>query len=151
MFSVNELNAFLTLQNADFEFIKQDKPIHSAMDAEGYYPVNKSAPTFILESDDDLLACTMSINSGRLDFETLKQQFGYKKLKMAHREKVEKKTGYKVGSIPLIGHELLCIFDNNLLMYDYVYGGTGDELTTLKIVPQDIKRLNQVIHVLNSR
>lgn len=40
---------------------------------------------------------------------------------MSHREKIEKKHGYKVGWIPLIGHELPCIFDDDLLMYDSVY------------------------------
>jgi prolyl-tRNA editing enzyme YbaK/EbsC (Cys-tRNA(Pro) deacylase) len=81
-----------------------------------------------------------------LDFEAMKRQFGYSKLKMADRRKVEQQIGYRVGAIPLIGHDLPCIFDDSLLKYDYIYGGTGDELVTLKIKPQDVKRLNNVIN-----
>ena len=66
-----------------------------------------------------------------------------------NRNKIEKITGYKVGSIPPIGHELPCIFDDKLLNFNYVYAGTGDELITLKINPNDIKRLNKVISCLS--
>lgn len=151
MFRINELEEFLQRHRSNFELIEQNKPILSALDAQAYYPVKQSAPTFILESDKGLLACIMSIESGRLDFKALKQQTGFTKLKMADKEKIEKKTGYKVGSIPLIGHELPCIFDDNLLAYDYVYGGTGNELITLKIAPEDIKRLNQILYVINEK
>ncbi len=79
----------------------------------------------------------------------MKIQLGYSKLKMASADKIEKQTGYKVGSIPIIGTNLPCIFDNRLLEFDYIYGGTGDELITLKINPHDVKRLNSVIHYLD--
>lgn len=70
---------------------------------------------------------------------------------MAGKEKVQRSTGYAVGAIPLIGLRLPCIFDERLLTYDYVYGGTGDERVTLKIVPYDVKRLNPVVHVLEEK
>lgn len=148
MYTVKDLEQRLTEAQANFQLIKQDKPIHAAQDAEGYYDVEKSAPTFILQNENGLLACIVSINRGKLDFEAMKKQFGYSKLKMADRGKAEKQTGYKIGSIPLIGHDLPCIFDDGLLEYDYIYGGTGDELVTLKINPQDVKRLNNVIHCI---
>lgn len=146
MYTVKDLEQYLSEVQADFQLIKQDKPIHAAQDAKGYYDIEKSAPTFILQNDNGLLACIISINRGRLDFEAMKRQFGYSKFKMADRRKVEQQIGYRVGAIPLIGHDLPCIFDDSLLKYDYIYGGTGDELVTLKIKPQDVKRLNNVIH-----
>ncbi|MDF2804802.1 MAG: YbaK/prolyl-tRNA synthetase associated region [Anaerocolumna sp.] len=146
MYTVKDLEQYLSEVQADFQLIKQDRPIHAAQDAKGYYDIEKSAPTFILQNDNGLLACILSINRGRLDFEAMKRQFGYSKLKMADRRKVEQQIGYRVGAIPLIGHDLPCIFDDSLLKYDYIYGGTGDELVTLKIKPQDVKRLNNVIN-----
>lgn len=146
MYTVKDLEQYLSEAQADFQLIKQDRPIHAAQDAKGYYDIEKSAPTFILQNDNGLLACILSINRGRLDFEAMKRLFGYSKLKMADRGKVEQQISYRVGAIPLIGHDLPCIFDDSLLKYDYIYGGTGDELVTLKIKPQDVKRLNNVIH-----
>lgn len=136
---------FLRDNNADFELLKQDKPILSA----AYYPVEKAAPTFVLQTEDGLIGCFVSVNSGRLDFEALKQKFGYTKLKMADKKKIERQTGYEVGAIPLIGLELPCLFDNTLLKYDYIYGGAGDELVTLKIAPQDVMRLNKIMGTFN--
>ena len=147
--TVKELEAFLRENNADFELLKQDKPILSAADAAAYYPVEKAAPTFVLQTEDGLIGCLVSVNSGRLDFETLKQKFGYTKLKMADKKKIESQTGYEVGAIPLIGLGLPCLFDNALLAYDYIYGGAGDELVTLKIAPQDVMRLNKIIGTFN--
>jgi prolyl-tRNA editing enzyme YbaK/EbsC (Cys-tRNA(Pro) deacylase) len=75
----------------------------------------------------------------------MRQKLGFSKLKMADREKVQKITGYSAGAIPLIGHKLPCVFDDCLLDYDYIYGGSGDELQTLKITPNDVMCLNNVI------
>jgi prolyl-tRNA editing enzyme YbaK/EbsC (Cys-tRNA(Pro) deacylase) len=66
-------------------------------------------------------------------------------MKMADRERVLKVTGYKAGSIPLVGHGLDCIFDRRLLELPYICGGTGDELSTLKISPRDVVRLNNIV------
>jgi len=146
--TIKDLERYLSRARADFQLIRQDKPIHTVQDAAGYFPIENSAPTFILKNEDGLLACIVSIARGRLDFEEMKKQFGYSKLKMADRGAIEKLTGYKTGSIPLIGHHLPCIFDDRLLKFDYVYGGTGDEFVTLKIAPQDVKRLNNIVFCL---
>ena len=147
--TVKEIEVFLHENNADFELLKQDKPILSAADAAVYYPVEKAAPTFVLQTEDGLIGCFISANSGRLDFEALKQRFGYTKLKMADKKKIESQTEYEVGAIPLIGLGLPCLFDNSLLEYDYIYGGSGAELVTLKISPQDVVRLNKIIGTFN--
>ena len=142
---LQELKALLNSANADYELIEQDMPILSTNDAERFFDVEKAAPTFILQNEAGLLACIVLGNRGRLDFEQLKQQLGYNQLKMADRKKVAQQTGMQIGMIPLVGHGLPCIFDDSLLEYDYIYGGTGDELVTLKILPSDVKRLNNII------
>lgn len=148
MYSVQELETVLRQAAADFELIRQEVPILSAADAAPYYDAQRAAPTFILQTESGLIACTLSANRGRMDFEAMKRRFGFSKLKMADRKKVLRETGYEVGAIPLVGHGLDCIFDGSLLEYDYVYGGTGDALVTLKIAPGDVRALNHVIGVL---
>lgn len=148
MYTVEQLEMLLKRAGADFELIRQGVPILSARDAEPYYDIAKAAPTLVLRSDRGLVACVVSANRGRLDLEALKSAFGFRKLKMADRKEVLKQTGYEVGTIPLVGLELDCVFDNALLAYDYVYGGTGDALVTLKIAPRDVKRLNRILGCL---
>ena len=142
---IKEIETYLKERNIQYEIIRQDKPILSALDAEGYYPVEKSAPTFVLQTENGLIGCITSIQNGRLDFEKMKLQFGYSKLKMADRKKIQSQTGCSVGSIPLVGFGLPCLFDKKLLEHDFVNGGTGNELLTLKIAPTALLKANEII------
>lgn len=140
-----ELEKLLKSKNLQFEIIQQDKPILSAQDAEGYYPVEKSAPTFVLQTENGLIGCIASFQNGRLDFDKLKQAFGFSKLKMADRKKIKSQTGYDVGAVPLVGLGLPCIIDRKLFSHDFIYGGTGNELFTLKIAPSELLKANEII------
>lgn len=140
-----ELDTFLRENHADFELLRQDRPILSAADAAAYYPPEKAAPMLVLQTESGLIGCAVSAGRGRLDFEALKRKFHYEKLKMADRARVKRQTGYDVGAVPLIGLGLPCLFDLSLLNHDMLYGGSGDALVTLKIAPRDVMRLNPII------
>ena len=142
--TISEIKEVLDEANCCYEIIEQDKPILSALDAEGFYPVEKAAPTYVLQTENGLIGCIISMQNGRLDFEKLKTKLGFKKLKMADRKKVEKQTGYLTGCIPLVGLGIPCVFDKKLLCHDFVYGGTGNELLTLKINPKDLLKVNEI-------
>ena len=130
--TISEIKEILDEANCCYEIIEQDKLILSALDAEGFYPVEKAAPAYILQTETGLIGCITSMQNGRLDFEKLKTKLGFKKLKMADRKKIEKQTGYLTGCIPLVGLGIPCVFDKKLLCHDFVYGGTGNALFTLK-------------------
>jgi len=147
--TIIDIENILIQEKAQFEFLKHQTPIISVNDAQKYFDTQKAAPTFVLKTESGLVAMIVSAQRGRLDFAQLKEKLGFNQLKMADKITIYKSTGYTVGTIPLIGHGLPCIFDDKLLAFDYIYGGTGDELLTLKINPHDLKRLNQVIAVLN--
>ena len=145
MFSISELRDFLEANNSDFEIIKHDAPILSTSDAAKYFDIDKTAPTFILKTETGYVAFISSSKRGRCDLKAMKSALGFSVLKMADRKMVQDVTGYDAGTVPLIGHSLPCIFDDWLLDHDYIYGGTGDELHTLKIAPADVLRLNNVV------
>lgn len=130
---------------ADYEVIRQDKPIRSVKDAEGYYDVSKAAPTIVLETDRGLVAYIKSANSGKISFPKLRQVLGCTEIKLASPDSVRQKLGCDVGSVPIVGLSLPTVFDDSLLAFDYVYGGIGDVYLTLRIAPADVKRLNCVI------
>jgi len=146
--TIIDIENILVQANAKFEILKHPTPIISVNDAKKYFDTQKAAPTFIVKTESGLVAMIVSAQRGRLDFKHLKDKLGFAKLKLADKTTIFESTGCTVGSIPLIGHGLPCIFDDKLLAFDYVYGGTGDALFTLKINPYDLKRLNQVIAVL---
>lgn len=146
MFTISELSDYLKNEGADFELTKQDAPIFSLKDAEKYFDIDSAATALIVQTEKGLMLLIASGMRGRLDFKRLGADLGLSGLKLADKKKIEKSTGYKVGAIPLIGAALPCIFDECLLKHDFIYGGSGSEMFTLKIAPEDVKRLNDVIY-----
>lgn len=78
---------------------------------------------FFMDTEQRLVALIVGYKQGKLDFNLLKNSLGFSKFKMADKKKIEQATGYKVGSVPLVGHRLPTIVYDSLLANDYVYGG----------------------------
>lgn len=149
MRNLEQLSNVLIGCNAVFSILTHDRPILSLQDAGRYFDLAKSAPTFVLDNGEQLIALFSASSRGRVDLTATAKLCGFPQLKMAKPQRILEKTGYEAGSIPLIGLEIPCIFDNRLLAFDFIYGGSGDPLHTLKIRPQDVKRLNDIRWVLD--
>lgn len=143
MLILDELSKLLTESECNYEIIEHDKPIHKTDDADEYFDSSKAAPVFIIKTDNGFYALIVSNQQDRIDFKKLALDSGFSKITLADKSDVLKVTGYEVGAVPLIGHNLPCLFDSKLLNFTYIYGGTGDKFHTLKIAPQDILRINK--------
>lgn len=142
MLTLLELSELLTTSECDYEIIQHDKPILKTEDADEYFDSSKAAPVFIVKTEKGFYALIVRYQYNRLDLRKLAQDSGFSKMKLAEKSDIFKITGYEVGAVPLIGHNLPCLFDKKLLAFDYIYGGTGDQFHTLKINPEDVIRLN---------
>lgn len=143
MTRLDRLERRLKEQGAEYELIRQGEPILTMEDAKRYFDPEHAAPVLVVQTEQGLMEVIASASRGRLDWNELKGQLGFSKLKLADGRRLEEKTGYRAGAMPLVGLDLPCIFDRRLLELDYVYGGSGDEMVTLKIAPEDVRRLNQ--------
>ena len=143
MLTLDELSKLLTESECNYEIIEHDKPILKTDDADEYFDSSKAAPVFIIKTDNGFYALIVSNQQDRIDFKKLALDSGFSKITLANKSDVLKVTGYEVGAVPLIGHNLPCLFDSKLLNFTYIYGGTGDKFHTLKIAPQDILRINK--------
>lgn len=145
MLTIDELGVYLKNNNCDFEIIRHEYPIYSVKDAAGYFDIRKATPTLLVETEQGLIALIVSSQRGRLNFADLKQECGFSDMKLADKQAIIEKIGCPAGTVPLVGNGLPCIFDERLLSYDYIYGGTGNACRTLKVKPADALRLNQVL------
>lgn len=150
MFSIQELENYLKSSEADFQILSHDQPIISIEDARKQFDVECAAPVLVVQTDRGFMILIVSAKRGRLNFHELGKSLGFEKIRLADKEKAEQETGYRIGSMPLIGVELPCIFDSELMKLEYIYGGSGDEFHTLRIVPRDVQRLNHVIMRIHS-
>lgn len=130
-----------------YEIIQHEKPILSREEGSNYFgiEVGQTAPSLILKTDKGYFVLIISGSRDKIDFEKIADILDCSKVKLASPKEVQKVTGFEVGSVRMVGLELPCVLDNRLFEYDFVYGGTGQSTSTLKIEPQALKELNQVI------
>jgi Cys-tRNA(Pro)/Cys-tRNA(Cys) deacylase len=146
---IENLKQTLKENLVDFEVIHHEKPIKSRNDALCYFKLEEMAPTLILKSNNTFYALIISGGRSRVDLNKIKELLACEILQMASKKEVLEKINIETGRIPLVGHNLPCIIDEGLFKYDFVYGGTGDFMHTLKIRPKDLERMNNTILKIN--
>jgi prolyl-tRNA editing enzyme YbaK/EbsC (Cys-tRNA(Pro) deacylase) len=142
---IKELKILLEQHNARHELIYHEKPIRTVKEGSKYFDINTIAPVFILKTDKGFFAFISAGIRGRINFHDLKEALNCKEVKLAERKEVKEVIGYEPGNIPLVGHNLPCIFDNMLLGNEFICGGSGDENHTLRINPEDLMKVNNII------
>lgn len=142
---ITDLKYLLSNQNADFEIIEHDIPIKSKKDALGYFKIEETVPTLIIQTEIGFYALIISGERDKVDFELIKKLLGCTNIRMADKVEIIERFKVEPGQVPLIGHNLPCIIDNLIFKHRYVYGGTGDWFHTLKIRPEDLVKANQVV------
>ncbi|MBC3798664.1 aminoacyl-tRNA deacylase [Acetobacterium tundrae] len=143
--TIEELRIWLNNSDVDFEILPNEKPVLSVNDALGFYEICETAPTLIIKSEKGYFALLLSGDRGRIDFKQIKKILQCKKVRMASADEVFETIGFEVGSVPLVGHHLPSVLDLHLLNYPYVYGGVGNANFTLKINPQDLIKVNDIV------
>ncbi|HFJ9441512.1 MULTISPECIES: aminoacyl-tRNA deacylase [Bacillus] len=144
---MEELQGILEKSNYTYEIIEHEKPILSRQDGSEYFgiEVGQTAPTMILTTDKGFFGLIVSGSRSKVSFEKIAYILGCSKVKLASPEEVQKITSFQVGSVRMVGLGLPCVIDKRLFHYDYIYGGTGQSTFTLKLEPQALMELNQVI------
>ena len=142
------LAQLLTDSGADVTLIRRQTPILSVQDAADFCDPALAAPSLVVQTEQRLMLMIVSAVRGMLDFNALKAALGFEKLKLADPKRVLSQTGFVPGAIPLVGMNLPCIFDDRLRALPCIFGGSGDRLVTLKIAPEDVRRLNDVRAVI---
>ncbi len=142
---IEDLKKQLLNQNADFEIIQHDIPIKSKKDAIGYFKIEETAPTLIIQTETEYYALIISGERSKVNFDLIRNLLGCETIKMADKIEIVKKFNIEPGQVPLVGHNLPCIIDNKIFKYNFVYGGTGNWYYTLKIKPEDLAKVNNVV------
>lgn len=145
------LQTLLNSKGVPFEILEHQRLIRSAKDGADYFGIElgQTAPALILQTDSGYIVAILSGDRGRLDFQTVAAVLSCQEVKLASPKQVEQITGCQIGTVPLVGLSLPCLFDRKLLRYSAVYGGTGEAGSTLKISPESVEELNRVIAYLD--
>jgi Ala-tRNA(Pro) deacylase len=147
MRSMEKLVSLLKTKAIDYEVLKHNKTIKTAQEGAEYFGIEiaQTAPTLILKTDKEYYAVIISGDYGRLQLDVLRKLLKVDCIKFAKPEEVKEITGSNIGSVSLINPQIPTLLDRELYRFEYVYGGTGDPETTLKIKPKDIEDLNNIV------
>ncbi|MED0659380.1 MULTISPECIES: aminoacyl-tRNA deacylase [Bacillus] len=148
---MENLITFLQENEVQFEIMYHENPIRTAQEGAAYFgiEIGQTAPTLILKSEKGYFAMIISGGRRRVNLEEVSEILGCNQLKLAKPKEIKQITGYTVGSVPLVGLSMPCILDRNIFRYPFIYGGTGEPTSTLKITPNALEKLNQVVALLD--
>lgn len=147
---MDNVRTILQESGVQFEILHHEKQIRTAQEGADYFgiEIGQTAPTLVLKSEKGYFAMIVSGSRGRVNLEDVSRILGCKQLKMATPKEVQQITGYTVGSVSLV-LSLPCIVDRELFRYPFIYGGTGEPTSTLKVIPNALEKLNQVVAFLD--
>ncbi len=85
-------------------------------------------------------ACAVLVLGGhqRADLEAAGTALGWQEIRMARPDEAKQATGYAIGGMPPVGHDLPTLLDNAIAALPTVYGGGGRPEHLLEIAPQTI-------------
>ncbi|AKG34444.1 aminoacyl-tRNA deacylase [Paenibacillus durus] len=150
MNQLEQLEHQLQEKGVKYEIIKHEGPIKTAQEGAAFLgiEIGQTAPALVLRAGNEYFAMIVSGDRGRVNLADAAALLGHDSLKMASPKQVLQLTGYEVGSVSLM-LPLPCILDRRLFRYPFIYGGTGEPGSTLKISPQALEQLNEVVAYLD--
>lgn len=148
---MENIKDILEKNNFSFEIIYNDIPICTAKEGADYFKINiaQIAPTLIIYTDIGFHVLVVSGERSHVNFKEVKHLLNCKNVRMATKDEVKSITGFSVGNVPMFGILLPYIVDKRLLKFSFVYGGLGEENTTLKVDPNALLKLNKVVGILD--
>ncbi|MDC2864058.1 aminoacyl-tRNA deacylase [Bacillus sp. BP-3] len=147
---MNNLKMTLLEHEVPFDIIHHEKQIRTAQEGADYFgiEIGQTAATLVIKSEKDYFAVIVSGARGRVNLQEVSGILRCNQLKMATPQEIKQITGYIVGSVSLV-LPLPCILDRGLMCYPFIYGGTGEPTSTLKIDPNALEKINQVVAFLD--
>lgn len=108
--------------------------VGDAAKAVGCQP-SEIAKSLVFIADGDPVLCIAS-GSHRVDLDLLAGVLDVAEVRQATPDEVRAATGYPVGGVPPLGHDLAAVLDETLLVHDRVFAAGGDEHSLFAVDPR---------------
>lgn len=143
--SVEELASSLSFQYEIFYHEQSGKSTEDAVKATGL-DSKEIIKCLLLKSKDNRYIGAIIRGSDRLNFKTLETLSGYKNLRMAQSEDIERELGFELGGVPAIiffKKNIRTFVDERVLDLDYVVGSGGTPFYGMRFDPKQLtEKLN---------
>jgi prolyl-tRNA editing enzyme YbaK/EbsC (Cys-tRNA(Pro) deacylase) len=141
------LAAFVAAAEVDAAVLFPEGPTATVAEAAATLdvPPTRIVKSLLFASHGGDYLLVVACGEAKIDRQRLAEIAGLPKLKLANPATVLAVTGCAVGGMPPVGHgaSLPVIVDRAVLAEPIVYGGGGRIDAVLRILPEDIVRLNR--------
>jgi prolyl-tRNA editing enzyme YbaK/EbsC (Cys-tRNA(Pro) deacylase) len=97
------------------------------------------AKSIVIVCDGDPVICVTS-GAHRVDVEQVALALDCAEARPATPDEVRAATGYPVGGVPPVGHDLPVLFDEALLRHERVWAAGGDSNSLFEVDPRELVR-----------
>lgn len=126
-----------------YEFSKHTMTVEAAAKQLGVSP-ERIVKTLVVVNEENKPFIAIIPGDKKLNLNKLSTIIG-SKVRMAKAREVERITGYSVGALPPVGHEITTYIDENVLKHERVIGGGGSTHTLVELETKDLLRLTRAV------
>ncbi len=136
---VKELKNFLKKKGIEADFYEFSEPTLSVEDSARQLEIspNRIVKSLIFKDRNDNPVLAIISGNKRVDENILSKAHG-SEVRMAKAREVENFTGYKIGEVPPVSHDIKTFMDTGITDYETVIAGGGSTHTLIELDPEDI-------------
>ena len=97
------------------------------------------AKSIVVVCDGDPIVCVTS-GAHRVDMERVALALDCAEVRPATPDEVRAATGFSVGGVPPLGHDLPVLFDESLLRHERIWAAGGDANSLFEVDPRELIR-----------
>ena len=150
---IDRLLGILDKEEIPYQLQVFEQPAHHASQAAELLncPIGAVVKSLVLiHPDKESFLVVLVSGKNQLDFEKVARFTGVN-VKMATPKEVIELTGFEVGAVPPFGVEgqTQTLIDQDLMVYDTVWGSAGSQTTLISLAPPNLKKLceGQVVRI----
>ncbi len=143
---VEKLKKFLKSKGIEADFHEFSDPTISVEDSSEQLGVepDKIVKSLVFIDQDGNPILAIVPGTKRVDEEELSKVHG-SEVRIAKAREVEEFSGYKIGEVPPIGHDLKTVMDREILNSEKVIAGGGSTHTLMELEPKDIVEVTDAV------
>lgn len=126
-----------------YEFSEHTMTVEAAAKQLGVSP-ERIIKTLLVVSERNEPFIAIIPGDKKLDLNKFSAVIGIR-VRMAKAREVEKITGYHVGALPPVGHEITTYIDESVLKHERVIGGGGSTHTLVELETKDLIELTKAV------
>ncbi len=136
---VKKLKGFLEKEGIDANFYEFSESTLTVDDAARQLDVGseKIVKSLVFKDEDNKPIIAIVPGNKEVDEDKLAAVYG-KEVGIAKAREVEDFTGYKIGEVPPVNHNLPTFVDSEVAGYDRVIAGGGSTHTLVELNPEDV-------------